>query len=290
MAASDGGNRGQGQEKALRPAVARAVIGLYVGWKKPKNSLSQSKREAMPRMAAFRIRTRRRRGQASAGLRKWLRRFVIAIIVVAAIPAGLTFVYAIPGVHPISTLMLKDLVTGQSYDRQWVPLDAISPHLTYAVIMSEDGQFCRHDGIDWGELNAVIDDALAGEETRGASTITMQSVKNLFLWQGRSFIRKAIEAPLALYFDAILSKRRIMEIYLNIVEWGPGIYGAEAAAQYHFKRPASKLSARQGALLAVSLPNPLHRHPAHPDLGLRRLASLILRRTARSGDYVKCLR
>jgi monofunctional biosynthetic peptidoglycan transglycosylase len=260
----------------------------------PQNAFDQPQLEAKPGMAAFRTGTRRRRGKtqggrASSGLRKWLRRFVIAVIVVAAIPACLTFVYAIPGVHPISTLMLKDLVTGKGYDRQWVPLDAISPHLTYAVVMSEDGQFCRHDGIDWGELNAVIDDALAGEETRGASTITMQSVKNLFLWQGRSFIRKALEAPMALYFDAILSKRRIMEIYLNIVEWGPGIYGAEAAAQYHFKRPAGKLTARQGALLAVTLPNPYHRHPAHPDLGLRRLASLILRRTARSGDYVKCL-
>ncbi len=185
--------------------------------------------------------------------------------------------------------MLKDLVTGKSYDRRWVPLASISPHLVNAVMMSEDGQFCRHDGIDWGEMREVVDDALAGEETRGASTITMQSVKNLFLWQGRSFVRKGLEAPLALYFDAILSKRRIMEIYLNIVEWGPGIYGAEFAAQYHFKRSAGNLTARQGALLAVTLPNPEHRHPAHPDLGLRRLAALIGRRAARAGDYVKCL-
>jgi monofunctional biosynthetic peptidoglycan transglycosylase len=240
-------------------------------------------------MAAFRIPTRSRRGQASSGLRKWLQRLVIAVLVIAAIPACLTFVYAIPAVHPVSTLMLKDLLTGKGYDRRWRPLDEISPHLVHAVMMSEDGQFCNHDGIDWGELNGVIDDALAGEETRGASTITMQSVKNLFLWQGRSFIRKAIEAPLALYFDAVLSKRRIMEIYLNIVEWGPGIYGAEAAAQYHFKRSANDLSSRQGALLAVTLPNPEHRRPAHPDLGLRRLASLIQRRAARSGDYVGCL-
>jgi monofunctional biosynthetic peptidoglycan transglycosylase len=241
-------------------------------------------------MAAFRTGTRRRKGQASSGIRKWLLRLFIAALAIAAIPACLTFVYAIPAVHPVSTLMLKDLLTGQSYKRDWVPLDHISPHLKYAVMMSEDGQFCRHDGIDWGEMNAVIDDALAGEETRGASTITMQSVKNLFLWQGRSFVRKVLEAPLALYFDAILPKRRIMEIYLNIVEWGPGVYGAEAAAQYHFKRSAANLTARQGALLAVTLPNPEGRHPAHPDLGLRRLSSLILRRAARSGDYVDCLR
>jgi monofunctional biosynthetic peptidoglycan transglycosylase len=211
------------------------------------------------------------------------------VIVVAAIPACLTFVYAIPAVHPISTLMLKNLVTGNGYDRRWVPLDAISPHLAYAVVMSEDGQFCRHDGIDWGELNAVIDDALAGEETRGASTITMQSVKNLFLWQGRSFIRKALEAPLALYFDAILSKRRIMEIYLNIAEWGPGIYGVEAAAQANFGVSASQLTRRQAALLTVALPNPMTRNPARPGRGLKRLANLIERRAARSGAYVGCL-
>jgi monofunctional biosynthetic peptidoglycan transglycosylase len=222
-------------------------------------------------------------------LRRWLQRAVLAVVVIAAIPAILTFVYAIPAVHPLSTLMLKDLVTGQSYDRQWVPLEAISPHLVDAVMMSEDGQFCRHDGIDWGELRDVVDDALAGEETRGASTITMQSVKNLFLWQGRSFIRKGLEAPLALYFDAVLSKRRIMEIYLNIVEWGPGVYGAEAAARHHFNRSARDLTARQGALLAVTLPNPIERNPARPGAGLRRLAALIGRRAAHSGDYVRCL-
>ena len=155
--------------------------------------------------------------------------------------------------------------------------------------MSEDGQFCSHQGIDWGELNAVIEEAMAGETTRGASTIPMQTVKNLFLWQGRSFLRKALEAPLAVYFDAVVPKKRIMEIYLNIVEWGPGIYGIEAAAEHHFGRSARDLGRRQAALLAVTLPNPLERNPAKPGPGLKRLASVIERRAARSGDYVRCV-
>jgi monofunctional biosynthetic peptidoglycan transglycosylase len=156
-------------------------------------------------------------------------------------------------------------------------------------MMSEDGQFCSHYGIDLGELNAVLGDAMAGEAVRGASTIPMQTVKNLYLWNGRSIIRKAIELPLAVYFDLVVSKKRIMEIYLNIAEWGPGIYGIEAAARRHFGIPASKLGRRQAALLAVTLPNPAVRDPAAPSRGMRRLASIVERRAARAGGYDDCL-
>jgi monofunctional biosynthetic peptidoglycan transglycosylase len=225
----------------------------------------------------------------SANRRLWLRRTVLTLCAVALIPAVLTLVYLPPFVHPLSTLMVKDLLTFQGYDRRWLPIDDIPPVLINSVMMSEDGQFCFHGGIDWAQLNGVIDDAMAGEPTRGASTITMQTVKNLFLWQGRSFVRKALEAPLALYFDALVSKRRIMEIYLNVVEWGPNIYGAEAAAQFHFNRSARDLTRRQAALLAVSLPNPATRNPGKPGPGLRRLAGLIERRAAQSGDYVQCI-
>lgn len=222
-------------------------------------------------------------------LSRWAGRLLLLLVALAAIPAGLTFVYAVPAVHPLSTLMLKDLVTLTPYDRRWVPLEAVSPSLVNAVLMSEDGQFCNHRGIDWGEMKGVLDEALSGEPTRGASTITMQSVKNLFLWQGRSVVRKALEAPLALYYDAVLSKRRIMEIYLNIVEWGPGIYGIEAAARHHFRRAASDLTPRQAALLAVALPNPIMRNPAAPGPGLRALASVIGRRASHAGGYNACL-
>ena len=129
-----------------------------------------------------------------------------------------------------------------------------------AVITSEDQRFCLHHGIDWVEVQNALDDE--DGRFRGASTITMQTMKNLFLWTGRSWIRKALEAPLALYAELFLSKRRIMEIYLNIVEWDEGVYGAGAAAQHYFHVPASQLGARQSALLAAVLPSPATRDAA----------------------------
>jgi len=222
-------------------------------------------------------------------MRLWIRRAILAAIGLALIPAVLTFLYMPPFVHPVSTLMLKDLVTFSGYDRRWVSIDEVAPVLAHSVIMSEDGQFCSHRGIDWGEMRLVIDDALSGEATRGASTIPMQTVKNLFLWQGRSMIRKGLEVPLAVYFDLVLSKKRIMEIYLNIAEWGPGIYGIEAAAQTHFGVSARQLTARQAALLTVALPNPIDRNPAKAGPGLRRLATIVQRRAARAGGYVGCV-
>lgn len=235
-------------------------------------------------------RTVRSRLLAWAWSRRWLRRTVKAAVVLAVLPLVLTILYIPSFVHPISTLMLKDLVTFQGYDRRWVPLEDVAPSLVHAVIMSEDGQFCSHHGIDLGELKSVIDDAIAGEATRGASTITMQSVKNLYLWS-RPFetARKVVELPLAVYYDFVMPKRRIMEIYLNIAQWGPNIYGIEAAAQHHFGRSAKNLTRRQAALLAVTLPNPITRNPAKPGPGLRRLAGLIERRAAAAGGYVDCL-
>ena len=223
-------------------------------------------------------------------MRRWMSRIFWVLVVLCATPLVLTIVYAPSSVHPVSTLMLKDLATLDGYDRRWVRLEDMGTLVVDSVVMSEDGQFCRHDGIDWGEFRVVLQDALAGEATRGASTIPMQTVKNLFLWGSRSHIRKAIELPLALYFDAVLPKARIMEIYLNIVEWGPNIYGVEAAAQLHFGKPARELTRRQAALLAVTLPNPLERNPAKPGPGLSRIAAKIERRARGAGDYVKCLR
>ena len=208
----------------------------------------------------------------------------------AAIPVVLTLIYAIPFVRPVSTLMLWDLVTLKGYDRQWVDIEDVAPVMVHSVIMSEDGQFCGHWGVDLRELGGVIDDAIDGEPVRGASTLSMQSVKNLYLWSSRSIVRKILEIPLAVGYDLVLSKRRIMEIYLNIAEWGPGIYGIEAAARHHFGRSAKSLSARQAALLAVTLPNPVKRNPAKPSAGLNRLASIVMRRAAQSGAYVACVK
>ncbi len=215
---------------------------------------------------------------------------MLTLVLIGLIPVGLVLLYLPPFVHPISTLMAKDLVTLSGYDRRWADLDDISPRLVHSVMMSEDGQFCSHLGVDLGEMRAIVNDFLAGEPTRGGSTISMQTAKNLFLWPGRSYLRKAVELPYALYLDLVMSKRRIMEIYLNIAEWGPGIYGAEAAAQYHFGKSSRDLSARQAALLAVTLPNPYTRNPAKPGPGLNRLAGTIERRAGHAGGYNHCLK
>jgi monofunctional biosynthetic peptidoglycan transglycosylase len=127
---------------------------------------------------------------------------------------------------PVSTLMLARTLTGRSVERSVVGLDAVAPALPAAVIASEDARFCQHAGVDWGALREVVEDAEEGGPTRGASTIPMQVAKNLFLWPSRSYIRKGLELPLALWIDLAWSKRRMMEIYLNVAEWGEGIFGA----------------------------------------------------------------
>lgn len=217
---------------------------------------------------------------------KWLAAIVVLVLL---LPYVLVFVYAGGSVHPVSTLMLADMVAGRSYQRNWVEFEDIAPVLVESVMMSEDGRFCSHDGVDWEALNVVIDNTIDGDTNRGASTIPMQTVKNLFLWPSHSYIRKGLEIPLALFADAVWSKQRTMEIYLNIAEWSPGIYGVGAAAQFLYGTTAGKLTARQAALLAVTLPNPDDRNPSSPSRTLRKLAGTIQARARRSGAYVKCL-
>lgn len=225
--------------------------------------------------------------KASKGIWRALRFLGTVMAVLVAFPLVLTPVYLV--VDPISVPMLERFVTGRPVVRTWRDIDDISDRLKAAVILSEDGQFCRHWGVDVGALRAEVDNFLAGEPARGASTLTMQVARNLFLWNDPDPVRKALEVPLAVYIDLILPKKRIMEIYLNIAEWGPGIYGIEAAAQHHFGRSAKDLTRRQAALLTVALPNPITRNPARPGPGLRRLANVIERRAARAGGYVGCL-
>jgi len=145
---------------------------------------------------------------------------------------------------------------GTALQREWVPIERISPHLISAVIAAEDSRFCLHDGIDFKALNAAIADNQSGGRRRGGSTITQQTAKNVFLWNGGGYARKAAEAWSALYIDTIWTKRRIMEVYLNVAEWGDGIFGAEAAAQARFNKPATDLTRREAALLAAVLPSP----------------------------------
>lgn len=178
---------------------------------------------------------------------------------------------------PISAVMIADQIGGAKVDYRWVPLEQISANLARAVIVSEDVRFCHHNGVDMRELKSALEQAKReGMETvRGASTIPMQVAKNLFLWQDRTLLRKGLEIVAATAIDMVWTKRRTLEIYLNIAQWGHGIYGAEAAAQHHFGKSARQLSPEEAALLAVSLPNPVNRSAGRPSQLMRRLARRI---------------
>jgi monofunctional biosynthetic peptidoglycan transglycosylase len=202
--------------------------------------------------------------------------------------AGLILVYRF--VPPVSTLMLARWLEGEPVDRQYVPLERISSFLRADVIVSEDARFCEHEGVDWGALREVMDKAKEAGPSRGASTIPMQTAKNLFLWPSRSYIRKAIEIPLALALDLAWSKRRILEVYLNLAEWGDGIFGAEAAARHYFHKGADRLDAREAALLATALPNPRLRNPAKPSPRHAGLAARIMARARGAGSLVECVK
>jgi len=205
-----------------------------------------------------------------------LRAAAIAVLVLLLLPYAITPFYAFG--EPLSTVMLWRRMIGEPVARIYVPLSRISPNLSLAVIIAEDGRFCGHYGVDLAEI-------------RGGSTITQQVAKNLFLWPGRSYLRKALEFPLALWIDLVLSKRRILEIYLNIAEWGPnGQFGAEAGSRHAFGKSARDLSHYQAALLAAVLPNPHRRNARRPRPGLRRLASLYVDRSRRTPAAASCVR
>lgn len=217
------------------------------------------------------------------GLFRWAFRVVLVLVLV---PLVLVPVWRF--VPAVSTLMVWTRVTGTPVERTWVRFEAIAPALVASVVMSEDGKFCAHRGVDWAELNKVIQDD--DGPARGASTIAMQTVKNLFLWSARlTYLRKAIEIPLALYADLVWGKRREMELYLNVAEFGRGVFGAEAAAQRYFRRSARELTAGQAALLAAALPNPAARDPARPSAAMRARAATIAEMAAKAGAYIDCL-
>jgi monofunctional biosynthetic peptidoglycan transglycosylase len=211
----------------------------------------------------------------------------IALALVLLLPYLIVPLYRV--VDPVSTLMLWRWATGARVVRSKVPLERIAPVLPATVVASEDARFCSHHGVDWTEIREALEEADDLSEARGGSTITQQLAKNLFLWGGRSYVRKVLELPLALWMDLVLPKRRILEIYLNIAEWGPsGQFGAEAGARYAFGKPARDVNAREAATLAAVLPNPHRRSARIPGPAVRRLAG-VLEARARSAD-VSCLR
>jgi monofunctional glycosyltransferase len=214
-----------------------------------------------------------------AAISRFINRMFLVGLIFAAIPLALTLLYTT--VTPVSTLMAWRTVTGQRVDRQVVRLGDVAPVAAATLIASEDSRFCSHRGVDWRELAAVMDDE--DGPARGASTLTMQVARNLFLWQGDSgptaYLRKGLEIPLALIIDLVWSKRRMMEVYLNIAEWGPnGEFGIEAASRRAFGKPAARLTAGEAALLVSVLPNPILRDPRSPGPGVRRKAAIVSRR------------
>ena len=231
----------------------------------------------------------RRRHARGAAFSRIARRLAVGLAALLALPFVLVPLFAVIN-PPVSALMMLRLVEGRGVAHQWVNLEDISPALPATVIMTEDGRFCAHSGVDWEAVQQVLEEANDGGEPRGASTIPMQTVKNLFLWPHRSYARKALEIPLAYWLDLVWSKRRIIEVYLNVVELGPGIYGAQAAAQHHFGKDAKALSAREAALLAAVLPNPVIRSAGKPGPLTRRLASRAERRGRLAGAYIECIR
>ncbi len=224
-------------------------------------------------------------------LRRWIFRALLCVVILALLPFLLIPVYAVLN-PPVTVLQLSKAWSGNAITKSWVALPKIASTLPAAVIASEDARFCSHQGIDWEVVQKVVEDKLENPDkrVRGASTITMQIAKNLFFPPTRSLLRKTMEVPLALWIDLIWSKRRQMEVYLNIVEWAPGIYGASAAAKHHFKKSARKLSRRDAARLAASLPNPRVRKAGRPGPLTRRIAARVERRMRAGTADMSCLK
>jgi monofunctional glycosyltransferase len=221
-------------------------------------------------------------------MRTLLRALAVLVVGLLLLPYGLTLLYSVA--RPVSTPMLWRWVRGDRVERIWMDLKKVSPAVPLAVLIAEDARFCQHAGVDWQGVQAAIEDAEDGE-VRGASGVTQQVAKNLFLWSGRSYFRKALEVPLAYWIDFVLGKRRTLEIYLNIAEWGPnGEFGAEAGARRAFGRSARDLTLQQAALLAAILPNPIRRSAARPRPVLLRLAALYESRALRSPQVDQCVR
>jgi monofunctional biosynthetic peptidoglycan transglycosylase len=222
-------------------------------------------------------------------VRRLVRTLIIVALAVLLVPYVIAPLYRF--VDPVSMPMLWRWATGKRVERIVVPLNRIAPALRLAVIVAEDGSFCRNRGVDLGAIREAMQQSDELGEARGASTITQQTAKNLFLWEGRSFIRKALEFPLALWLNAVLSKRRVLEIYINIAQWGPnGQFGAETGGRWAFGKSARDLTPSEAAELAAILPNPVRRSARIPSVLVRRLAGLYERRSVEFSGLDACVR
>lgn len=225
------------------------------------------RREGMAKKTTSRKRTataKRPKRRPIRLLRRAFASFALALVV----SVGLFAVVA----PPTTPYILSEATRLDGVQRRWVSIDNIAPVMVRSAVAAEDANFCLHWGFDMSQLRAAI----AQGADRGASTLTQQTVKNVWLWQGRSWLRKALEGLMTPLVEAFWSKRRILEVYLNVAEFDKGVFGVEAAAQHHFGVSASSLNARQAALLAAVLPNPKERQAVNPSAFTRRRAQSIV--------------
>jgi len=211
----------------------------------------------MARRSASRSMASRAAPRRTSGSRLRWRRWLLIVLAIPFCFWALTLLlwrFVLPPATPL--MVIRSIEAGKWVDYRPRRLEQIAPILPRTVVAAEDGRFCQHAGIDFYAVEDAVNDYRERGRLRGASTITMQVARNLFLWDGGGVVRKALELPLALLLDATWPKRRIIEVYLNIAEWGPGIFGAEAAAQRHFNKPAAKLNNYEAARLAAVLPSP----------------------------------
>ncbi len=216
--------------------------------------------------------------------------FIAGLIVFFIGPVVVVAIYRfVP--PPVTWLMVQRTFEGRGFERTWVPMQDISPNLVRAVIAAEDARFCEHMGFDVGAIQKAMAANEAGRKLRGGSTISQQTAKNVFLWPGRDWVRKGLETWFTALIEVGWGKRRIMEVYLNSIEWGPGVYGAEAAARKNFKVPAKALSVAQSARLAAILPSPLKWKAAKPGPYVQRRTGKITRnaRAVRREGLTACV-
>ena len=207
------------------------------------------------------------------------RPLLILLLILALIPIGGVVLHRF--VPPLFTvLMVQQAAAGHGMDYRWRSLDHISPRLVEAVIAAEDARFCQHHGFDVEAIQKAMEaneraEQRGSDKRRGASTISQQTAKNVFLWPSRDWVRKGLEVGYTGLIEAVWGKRRIMEMYLNVAEWAPGVYGAEAASRHWFNKNAENLTAREAARLAATLPSPRRYRAADPGPYVRRQASRI---------------
>ncbi|MGV9007454.1 MAG: monofunctional biosynthetic peptidoglycan transglycosylase [Brevundimonas sp.] len=215
---------------------------------------------------------------------------LVLLLTLALLPIGSVLVHALVP-PPTTLLMVTQAVAGQGLDYRWRSLDEISPRLVEAVIASEDARFCSHDGFDFEAIQKAMDSNARGRRVRGASTISQQTAKNVFLWPGRGWVRKGLEAGYTVLIETVWSKRRIMEVYLNVAEWAPGVYGAEAAARHWYGKGAQDLTAREAARLAAILPSPRRYSASAPGPYVRRRTARVQAAmgTVRNDGLARCV-